>query len=188
MDVIADKCGSFYLFVFFLKGMLIYIPATSRAGIAVLICMVCIANLNFFEPHKNRVLFWLSQISFLTTASKYTVALLIASSVKKQEEKIIGPLLIGLDVFFMVSSMLAIVISLLMLRSKVVAINKRSSKEMHSLVKVQPDKGEERGGFIENIKGWRITEVNTSTPALVGAGTAGKKKNSSAVKKKVGAN
>ena len=165
----------FFISLYFLKGMLIYIPATSRAGIAVLICMVCIANLNFFEPHKNRVLFWLSQISFLTTASKYTVALLITASVEKQELKLIGTLLIGLDVFFMVSSMLAIVISLLMLRSKVVAINKRS-KEMHSLVKVQPDKGEGRGGFIENIKGWRITEVNTSTPALVGAGTAGKKK------------
>ena len=133
------------------------------------------------------MLFWLSQISFITTASKYTVALLIASSVKKQEEKIIGPLLIGLDVFFMVSSMLAIVISLLMLRSKVVAINKRS-KEMHSLVKVQPNNGEERGRVIEDIKSWRITEVNTSTTALVGAGTTGKKKNSSAVKKKVGAN
>ena len=187
MDVIADKCGSFYLFVFFLKGMLIYIPATSRAGIAVLICMVCIANLNFFQPHKNRVLFWLSQISFLTTASKYTVALLITTSVEKQELKLIGTLLIGLDVFFMVSSILAIVISLLMVRSKVVAINKRS-KEMLNLVKVQPDNGEGRGGFIEDIKGWGITEINTSTTALVGAGTTGKKKNSSAVKKKVGAN
>ena len=176
-----------FISLYLLKGMLIYIPATSRAGIAVLICMVCIANLNFFEPHKNRVLFWLSQISFITTASKYTVALLIASSVKKQEEKIIGPLLIGLDVFFMVSSMLAIVISLLMLRSKVAAINKRS-KEMHSLVKVQPNNGEERGRVIEDLKAWRITEVNTSTTALVGAGTAGKKKKSSAVKKKVGAN
>ena len=90
------------------------------------------------------------------------MALLIASSVEKQELKLIGTLLIGLDVFFMVSSMLAIVISLLMLRSKVVAINKRS-KEMHSLVKVQPDNGEERGGFIEDIKSWGITEINTST-------------------------
>ena len=72
------------------------------------------------------------------------------------------------------------------MRSKVVAINKRS-KEMHSLVKVQPDNGEEKGVVIEDIKSWRITGVNTSTTALVdtGTGTARKKKKPSAVKKKV---
>ena len=114
--------------LYFLKGMLIYVPATSRAGIAVLICIICIANLNFFEPHKNRVLFWLSQISFITTASKYTVALLIASSVKKQELKLIGTLLIGLDVFFMISSILVIVVSLLMCDQKLLRLIKDQKK------------------------------------------------------------
>ena len=35
-----------------LTGMLIYVPPTSRAGIAVLVCVVAVANLNYFRPHK----------------------------------------------------------------------------------------------------------------------------------------
>ena len=38
-----------------LTGMLIYVPSTSRAGIATLVCMLAIANVNFFQPHKNKV-------------------------------------------------------------------------------------------------------------------------------------
>ena len=73
-----------------LTGMLIYIPPTSRAGIAILICVAAVANLNFFQPHKNKVLFWLSQISFVTTTAKYTVALLLSSSSAEEEQKIIA--------------------------------------------------------------------------------------------------
>ena len=103
--------------------MLIYVPSTSRAGIAVLICIVAIANLNYFEPHKNVVLFWLSQISFITTASKYVVALLLSASMEKKDVKLVGGLMIGLDIFFMTSSAFAILISLWMLHSQVVAIH-----------------------------------------------------------------
>ena len=111
-----------------LTGMLIYVPSTSRAGIAVLICIVAIANLNYFEPHKNKVLFWLSQVSFVTTASKYIVALLLSASMKKRNVIWVGGLMIGLDIFFMTSSAVAIVISLWMLHSKVVAIHHKDTK------------------------------------------------------------
>ena len=84
--------------------MLIYVPATSRAGIAALICLVAVANLNYFQPHKNKVIFWLSQISFVTTASKYIVALLLSASIGQNDMRIIGSSLVGLDIFFMVSS------------------------------------------------------------------------------------
>ena len=33
-----------------LTGMLIYIPPTSRAGVAILVCVGAIANLNYFQP------------------------------------------------------------------------------------------------------------------------------------------
>ena len=117
--------------------MLIYIPPTSRAGIATLICVITVANLNFFEPHKNRILFWLSQISFITTTAKYTVALLLSSSNQREEQKIIGVLLIVLDVSFMVSSALAIIASLWVLRVKVRSIQ-RNVREEHRSVKITP--------------------------------------------------
>ena len=69
-----------------LTGLLIYIPPASRAGIAALICMFAIANLNYFHPHKNKVLFWLTQLSFMTTGAKYVMALLLSAGTAKQNE------------------------------------------------------------------------------------------------------
>jgi hypothetical protein len=39
-----------------LTGMLIYVPPTSRAGIATLVCVVAVANLNYFKPQKVSVI------------------------------------------------------------------------------------------------------------------------------------
>ena len=108
--------------------------------IAALICVVAVANLNYFEPHKNKVLFWLSEISFITTLSKYIVALLLSSTRSyddKNEIKIIGTLLIVLDLGFMISSVFAIFISLCMLRAKVKVINEKAKEERNS-VKITP--------------------------------------------------
>ena len=49
-----------------MQGLLIYVSPASRAGIAILVCAVSVANLNYFQPYKSRVLFWLDQLSFIT--------------------------------------------------------------------------------------------------------------------------
>merc|ERR1711865_370124 len=121
-----------------LTGMLIYIPTASRAGIAALLCMVALCNLNYFQPHKNKVLFWLSQISFLTTGSKYIVALLLSADMQTEELGIVGRLLIGLDLGFIVASMFSIVISIWMLRKKFQTIQKKNTKTRISGNKVVP--------------------------------------------------
>ena len=118
-----------------LTGMLIYIPSASRAGIASLLCMVAVANLNYFRPHKNVVLFWLSQISFLTTGSKYIMALLLSVEMQPEEQGTIGIILIGLDLGFMVASLLSIFIAIKMLHLKLRAIQK---KNVGSKNKVMP--------------------------------------------------
>jgi hypothetical protein len=129
--------------------MLIYVPATSRAGIAALICLVAVANLNYFQPHKNKVIFWLSQISFVTTASKYIVALLLSASIGQNDMRIIGSSLVGLDIFFMVSSIFAVVISVMMLRSKIMIIQQQSKDKRSSAVKVKPSMVTDGGGCNE---------------------------------------
>merc|ERR1711865_277271 len=110
-----------------LTGMLIYIPTASRAGIAALLCMVALCNLNYFRPHKNKVLFWLSQISFLTTGSKYIVALLLTAEMKTEELKLVGGLLIGLDLGFIVASIISVVISIWMLHRKFKMLQKKDN-------------------------------------------------------------
>ena len=129
-----------------LTGMLIYIPSASRAGIAALLCMVAIANLNFFEPHKNKVLFWLSQISFMTTGSKYVVALLLTVDTSIEEVETIGTLLICLDIGFIVASIVSIVISIWMLRNKFKTIQKKNntSNAPTKVIPVSNDENQEK--------------------------------------------
>ena len=61
-----DNCGAEFwqlhdvILKMILTGMLIYVPPAERAGVAALVCMIAIANLNYFRPHKNTLLFWLS--------------------------------------------------------------------------------------------------------------------------------
>jgi hypothetical protein len=130
--------------------MLIYIPPSSRAGIGSLICVAACCSLNFFQPHKNRILFWLSQISFVTTTAKYTVALLLSSSTQQQEQKIVGMLLIGLDVGFMVSGILAIITSLCVLRIRIRSIQKTAKEERRS-VKIAPSVAPEQKEQTKNL-------------------------------------
>ena len=118
-----------------LTGMLIYIPSTSRAGIGILVCVIAVANLNFFQPHKNKVLFWLTQLSFITTTTKYVVSLLLSLSdtADTDENFAMSIFLIALDIFFMASSVLAIFISICVLTSRVKQINRDEKAEQKAL-------------------------------------------------------
>ena len=112
-----------------LTGMLIYVPPTSRAGIAVLVCVIACCNLNFFRPHKNKILFWLTQLSFITTATKYVMALLLsADSIDEQDT--ISTLLISIDIFFMSSSVIAIVVTIWVLRKRIKEIQKEKKNQL----------------------------------------------------------
>ena len=112
-----------------LTGMLIYVPSTSRAGIAILVCVIAVANLNYFRPHKNQLLFVLVQISFVTTTAKYVVALLLSVDTKDENEQfVIGTLLITLDIVFMASSLIAIIASIYVLHARIKQLQ-REDKE-----------------------------------------------------------
>ena len=128
-----------------MQGLLIYVSPASRAGIAILVCAVSVANLNYFQPYKSRVLFWLDQLSFITILAKYTIALRLSSSSssssasasaadKFKEQQFIGVLLIVFDVGFMVSSVLALLVSFWFLQAKFKKINDQSRQEVRTRI------------------------------------------------------
>ena len=156
-----------------LTGILIYIPTTSRAGIASLICVVAVASLNYFEPHKNKVLFWLSQISFLTTGSKYIMALLLSSSfgMKEKEMRTIGMLLIGLDLGFMVASMFSIVIAVWMIHAKFQTIQRKNRKnKQSSKKKVLPTSLTEQEKDGHMLRNWSTDFKENNGVSISGGG------------------
>ena len=111
-----------------LTGMLIYIPNSTRAATACILCTIACCNLNYFKPHKSKILFWLTQISFLITTFKYICAMIIQSmkngqsSRRSEEEEFgldyVGILLISLDILFIISSLISIPMSFYLLHLK----------------------------------------------------------------------
>lgn len=107
-----------------LTGMLIYVPEEERAAIAALLCVIATANLNYFRPHKSLILFWLSQLSFLITTSKYIVAMVLSlidqdtSTNASDRIHTIGTVLIILDVCFISVSFGTLIAAGVLLRRK----------------------------------------------------------------------
>jgi hypothetical protein len=108
-----------------LTGMLIYVPEEERAAIAAMLCMVAIANLNYFRPHKSLLLFWLSQLSFLITSTKYIFAMVLSlidqdgSPDVTERVHTVGTFLIVLDACFIIVAVGTVVAAGTLLRRKI---------------------------------------------------------------------
>jgi CRP-like cAMP-binding protein len=108
-----------------LTGMLIYLPNMVRSSVAIILCLFAIANLNFFRPHKSKVLFWLTQLSFLTMAIKYIATLMLSANIPREEVEAVGITLIVLDIMFMVASVVAIFMAFWLLREKMIILREK---------------------------------------------------------------
>ena len=147
-----------------LTGLLIFLPPESRNVAAILICVVCCCSLHFYQPHRNRVVLFISQMSFLMSTFKYLVAVVIfrgsttrddvinttainATAVNPtgdEDEDILGILLVCLDVIFMCSSGIAIVAVIILLRR---SLNKIKKLVDNGVVSKGPTEG-----FAGNVK------------------------------------
>ena len=116
-----------------LTGVIIYLQSRPiiQACTAILICVISCCTLNYFEPHKNRILFWLAQVSFVTTTLKFLVSIVIINGQTSDTEKEdIGYLLISFDILFFISSIAACVGTVYLLRKKIGKIEKDIKSEM----------------------------------------------------------
>jgi hypothetical protein len=105
-----------------LTGVLIFVREDVRAAVAVLVCVLSVATLNFARPHHNHVVFWVAEMSFLLTCFKYLTAIFIATrasgALDAESDSSLASVLIGLDVAMLVGSVASSVAVLFVLRAK----------------------------------------------------------------------
>jgi len=130
-----------------LMGLLIFLPPMSRAAVGILICVVCCCTLNFFQPHRNKTVLFVSQMSFLMSTFKYVCAVFLRLNDLKQEDAaIVGWVMVMFDILFMLGSLVAFVLMVMLLRASANTLqeNEASVTEeiddggSRSLVKVVP--------------------------------------------------
>ena len=108
-----------------LTGVIIYLQSrpTIQSTVAVIICLIACCTLNYFQPHKNRVVFWLAQLSFIITSLKFTSAVVLTNA-RADEEEGIGTLMICLDLMFFIGSIVGTCIAIYLLWRKIKDIDK----------------------------------------------------------------
>jgi hypothetical protein len=99
---------------------LIFLPPTSRAAVGILICVVCCCTLNYFRPHRNKTVLFVSQMSFLMSTFKYVCAVFLRlNDLTPADATVVGWIMVMLDVVFMLGSVVAIVVVVVLLRASV---------------------------------------------------------------------
>merc|ERR1711916_32684 len=55
-----------------LTGVLILIDDKFiQAAVAIFVCLAACGTINYFQPHKNRIVFWGAEMAFVALALKY---------------------------------------------------------------------------------------------------------------------
>ena len=152
-----------------LTGLLIFVPNSSRAAIGALLCMIACCNLNYHRPHKNKLLFWLTQISFLVTAFKYLSAMILTGhradmakaveigvEIDDRMGDLIARLLITLDILFLVYSLLTIMVAFYILRQKY--------KKLVVVEEVQQERTAESASALKN---WTVPQQKVAATKVV---------------------
>jgi hypothetical protein len=96
-----------------LMSIIIFVPEKTRTPVAILICVLAIASLNYTRPHKNSIVFWVAETSFILTAFKYLACIFIVTredmTTYDTSKESLGWVLIALDVCMMLGSLVAVV-------------------------------------------------------------------------------
>ena len=162
-----------------LTGLLVFIPGSSRAAVAILVSVLSVASLNYVKPHKNYLVFWTAQGSFLITTFKYLSVILLSvqkttnnvvddANNFKQKSDVVGVILIFLDVVFMIVSFFSIVAVLLVLRS---VLSKEMKEELRTGVKIVPIKDRRQRRAPAKMNRWlsfdHQKKIHKSTRSLI---------------------
>ena len=98
-----------------LTGFLVFFEDVShRAVLAILVCILALASLNYYRPHPDHVVFFIAQASFIITTFKFLAIIFLDTKSYRDAEAIqdnnwIGWLLIFLDGCFCIASILALI-------------------------------------------------------------------------------
>jgi len=107
-----------------LTGLLVFIPGNSRPAIAIIVSVFSVASLNYFKPHKNYLVFYVAQMSFLVTTFKYLSVILLAHNFendtslvgRSNDSVVVGWLLVILDIVFMSVSFFTLFVVVVVLK------------------------------------------------------------------------
>jgi len=166
-----------------LTGLLVYLPAATRAGSAILVCVLSTSILMYSRPHQNVVLLWVCFFSFTATTMKYLATVMGSSQdllASDESARIFGIFLIGLDVAIMIAGFIAIVLIFFVLHLDIKEIHRkekllnRGIRGIHEIHRKEKLEKNNPSKIIAHLKKNRIANSSPAEELKIG-GTARKR-------------
>ena len=88
-----------------LCGVIVFFPSDPglRASIALVVCIVSQSLLNYFEPHRNRLVFWTENLAMTVVVLLYSFALVLRADLNKYQKDNLGGVVIAAIILIMIA-------------------------------------------------------------------------------------
>ena len=128
-----------------LTGLSIFLRHDPQMQVMVsaLVCVVAQVNLNYFKPHKNKVVFSVAEICFTGITVKYLTTLLLTGNVEASKQPSIGMFMIIIDMAVTITGTFGMFLAFFVLWRKVQAIAKAKKARGTASTKITPASDEE---------------------------------------------
>ena len=113
-----------------LTGFLVLVPRVLQTPTGILVSLMALVHLNYFQPYRNKLVFWVAQGSFFITALTYCMSSVFVDAEKEMESdddssaEMVAILLVSLNALFLVLTAVSAVVVVLVLKRKVDAIHR----------------------------------------------------------------
>ena len=152
-----------------LTGLIIYLPPTTQAAVATIVCLAASCNLNYFRPHKSSIVFWVEQTAFAGTAVKYLASVVLVAmenerlkgGVGQEEVYGMGIVLVSIDCAVMLVGVFGLWAAVILLRRDVRRINREDAGRKGG-TKVIPRESSTVEATDEEIEGKSIRDWEAS--------------------------
>ena len=123
-----------------LTGVIVFFPRhpTVRACFCLLVCFASTATLNYVRPHKNSLVFWVEQLGYSAALLLFIAGIMFSESVQlgERDAETVGFLTIGLFMIFGILSMIAVVATIVQVKSQaevaVSLLKNRTPNRLHT--------------------------------------------------------
>ena len=106
-----------------LTGIVVFFPPNPvvRASFCLLVCFLATGVLNYVRPHKNNLVFWVEQLGYTVTLLLYIAGIIFSDAVELEpkDAETVGLFTIAFFMVFMTLSMIAIVLTILLVQQDI---------------------------------------------------------------------
>jgi Ca2+-binding EF-hand superfamily protein len=162
----------------FLAGFSVFLSGSPQFQVmmSALVSVFAQINLNYFKPHRNKVVFSIAEICFTGITLKYLIALLMTGMESGEEDPAMATYMIVIDLGVTISGVLGMVMAFFVLYRKMRAVERNLKKKQRTgSTKVGPKISEDEAAHVLLMERQNLHDQIMSSSAKMELKTQGER-------------